>query len=403
MKAALLLLLAACAAPSPIPSGEKPSWVSTPNGDLRFPPDRYVAAVGSVPVGQKPVPQVLAAVDDAARSAVASQLAAAVALGFDLRGAVKIEGRWRQGDTAYAWGVFDLASAQARQAAKVSAQQQSAAGALAQGDAALADKPADALRSFVRARNEAAAAEDAAKLLRALGGKPEAPPTQADAEARIAALVPELTLNVVEGDRQLAVPGKPLPQPIVFTAWLKGKRAAGLPVTATVPGGRASAAVVGDDGRGEVRVADAGQASAPVSISLDWAALGAPAGAAWTPAAGVTAAVLRKSVATTRVLVLAVEKALSSALAGALTKAGFPVQDGQPLLEKFGAARIAAMTDAQLRDAARRVADVVVAGSVAAGVHAVDVASGQELFRAPAGKGVSAALQAALVKSASEP
>src|SRR6185503_1865240 len=103
-----------------------------------------------------------------------------------------------------------------------------------------------------------------------------------------------------------------------------------------------------------------------------------------------------------RVLVLAAEHALDSALTGALSKAGFPVQDGKELMEKYGAG-IVKMTDAQLRDAGRRTADVVVVGSVAGGVHALEVSTGRELFRAPAGKGVSAALTAALSKAAAEP
>ena len=41
------LLLCACASAGPIPGGDKPAWVSTPNGDLRYPADRYIAQVGS--------------------------------------------------------------------------------------------------------------------------------------------------------------------------------------------------------------------------------------------------------------------------------------------------------------------------------------------------------------------
>jgi hypothetical protein len=258
-------------------------------------------------------------------------------------------------------------------------------------------------------RAEAAAALDGVTLLRALGGKADPPAALADAESRVGALLGELTLTVVEGDRQLAGEGKPLPQPIMFSAWLKGKKAVGLPVAVTVPGGRAAGVAVGPDGRGEVRVEDAGRfgKEQSVSIAVDWPGLlGAAQVPAWIaalPKASVTAVALRKGVETTRVLVLAADRGLSSALTAALRKAGFAVQDGQALLDKFGAERIAAMTDAQLREASRRVAEVVVMGGVGADVHALEVASGQVLFRAPAGKGVSAALQAALVKAASEP
>lgn len=401
MRIALFLLLAACAAPSPIPTGDRPSWVSTPNGDLRFPPDRFVAAVGSVPVGQQPAPALLATVDAAARKAVLAQLAAAVAAGFDPGPGIHVEGRFRQGDTAYAWAVFDRAAALAEQAARVAARQKAAAELLAQAEAGAADDPLQALRTAARARLDSAAADDGLAVVRGLEGKADVPATTAAAESRAKALAGELTLTVVDGDRQLGVPGRPLPQPIVFTAWLKGKKAVGLPVAVSMPGGRAAAAAVGEGGRGEARVDDPGKFE-PVVLAADWPALtGAPAAAvAWLPAVSVSATVLRKSVQTTRVLVLAAERALANALTGALQKAGFAVQDGQGLIDKFGAERIAAMTDAQLREAARKVAEVVVVGSVGGDVHALDIATGQELFRARAGKGVSSALQAALVKSA---
>ncbi|HUJ25075.1 MAG TPA: hypothetical protein VLW85_03590, partial [Myxococcales bacterium] len=306
MRLALFLLLVACAAPSPIPAGDKPSWVSTPNGDLRFPPDRFVAGVGSVPVGQQPAPALLASVDAAARQAVVAQLAAAVAGGFDPSPGIHVEARWRQGDTAYAWAVFDRQGALDQQAAKVSARQKAAADLLAQAEAAEADQPMQALRMYVKARLGSAAADGGLAVVRGLGGKAEAPATAGEAESRAARLAGELTLTVVEGDRQLGVPGKPLPQAIVFTAWLKGKKAAGLPVAVSVPGGRAAAATVGEGGRGDARVDDPGKFE-PVVLSADWPALtGVPAAAVtWLPAVSVSATVLRKSVQTTRVLVLA--------------------------------------------------------------------------------------------------
>jgi len=485
-----LLLAAACAGPNPIPSGDKPAWVSTPNGDVRFPPDRYLAAVGSVPVGQKLAPDLLASVDAAAREAVAGgvksgiaaevtsftnsqaqrrsaadkltadQRLAEVLAGFDLASAIQIQGRWRSGDTAYAWAVFDKQKEQEAQAAKASEHEKLAKDLLAQGDAAAAQTPADALRSYARARTEAAAAQGGFLLARGLGGKAELTGTMAEAEGKVGALLEELTLTVAEGDRQRAVESKPLPQPIVFTAWLKGKKAVGLPMAVTVAGGRANNVSVGPDGKGEVRVDDIGKFAKreqQIQIAVDWPGLlGVPADRvpAWIsaqPNAGVTAVALKKGIETTRVLVLIYEKIdggfpvtqppLAAVLASSLQKAGFDVQNGQALLDKFGAERISRMTDAQLREAAKRVADVVVIGSAVsryasnygtttvfhrakADIRALEVQSGQVVFQAPAdevkskrpgepntagrsalqalGEALAPPLQAALVKAAME-
>ena len=94
-----IVFLCACAGKGPIPGGDKPAWVSTPNGDVRFPADRFVAAVGSVQVGPKETgPGLLASVDDAARKAVMSALGP-VAAELGLPAGIEIAGRWRQGDT----------------------------------------------------------------------------------------------------------------------------------------------------------------------------------------------------------------------------------------------------------------------------------------------------------------
>ncbi len=435
--ASILLLAAACATPNPIPAGEKPAWVSTPNGDVRFPPDQFAAAVGSVALAQQPAPELLASVDDAARAAVSADVEQSVAaeLGaaqltekpaaaelvrkLDLTAAVDIRGRWRAGDTAYAWAVFDKGKARDAQAAQAGEHDKLAKDLLAQGDAAAQGAPADALRSYARARSEAAAAMQTALLARALGGKAEATSTVAEAEEKVGELLEELTLTVVEGDKQRAAEGKPLPQPVVFTAWLKGKKAVGLPMAVSIPGGRAASVTVGPDGRGEVRVEDIGKFAKReqlIAIALDWPALlgvapsAVPAWITAQPVAGTTATAYKKGVETTRVLVLVYEKIdggfhvahppLAAALTGSLKKAGFDVQNGQPLLAKYGAERISRMTDAQLREAAKRVADVVVIGTAVsryasgssatavwhrarADIRAVEVASGLVLFQAP--------------------
>jgi hypothetical protein len=233
----------------------------------------------------------------------------------------------------------------------------------------------------------------------------------------------ELTLSVVDGDQQRAADGKPLPQPIVFTAWLKGKRAVGLPMAVTIAnGGRASNVTVGPEGKAEVRVDDIGKfakGEQQIQIAVDWPGLlgvSAEQVPAWIAAehrAGISAVALKRGVSTLRVLVLVYEKVdgggavAEPPVAGKITMAlkaqGFDVQNGQGLLDKFGAERVSKMADAPLRDAARRVADVVVIGSATsryssnfgtttvwhrarADIRAVDVSTGAVLFTAPEGE-----------------
>lgn len=443
-------LLAACAA-GPIPGGEKPSWVSAPASDPRFPPDKFVAAVGSTSVGQKPVPELLAGVDATARAAVAAALQSTISAevssyesvqtqggrteeklsaeqrvkqvvqDFDLAAAIEVQARWREGDTAYAWAVLDKAKALALQQGKVADHEKLARQLLSQGAAAETDAPADALRSYARARTEAEAALGGVLLLRALGGKAEVTGTVAEAEGKLNTLLGKLVLTIVEGDGQRAIEGRALPQPVVFSASIAGKRASGLPVAVTVPGGRAEPSVtVGPEGRAEARVDDIGKftkAEQQIRIGLDWPRLlGLPAdkAPAWTavaPRAGITAVAVKKSIETTRVLVLLYEKVdggtpvteppVTSAINGALQRAGFDVQDSKALLEKFGAEWLAGLADAQLKETSKSRADLVVVGTVIsryssnfgattvwyrarADLRVIDVATGQIVFQAPA-------------------
>jgi hypothetical protein len=400
-------LIAACAS-GPIPTGEKPIWVLAPISDLRFPPDRFICAVGTTSVGNKPAPELLASADASARAAVAAALQGAVgrqvAQDFDLAAGAIVQGIWREGDTAYAWGVLDKSRALALQRGKVAEREKLARDLLAQGEAAeAAGAPADALRGYARARTEADVALSGVMLLRALGGRAEAGDAIAKADARMSALLEKLVLTVVEGDRQRVAPGKALAQPVVFTAWIAGKRAAGLPFAVTVPGGHATAVTVSADGRAEVRVDDIGKFEKPeqeVRIDLDWQRLlgeKAPAWISGAPKAGITAVALKKAVETTRVLVLINEKLESggpvsgapagSAVTSVLQHAGFEVQDAKPIVTKFGAERLARLSDAQVKEAARGRADVVVIGTISGGrpeVRAIDVASGQIIFQSPA-------------------
>src|SRR6059058_4995239 len=171
-RATLALVLCACASKGPIPTGDRPAWVSTPNGDVRFPSDRFIAQVGSTAVGAKPAPELLASVDAAAKAAVASTLTSAIAaesrnfetngatpeqLAADLLAGIEIQGRWRAGDTAYGWAILDKSKALAAQQAAVADHEKLARELLAQGAAVEREKPADALRAYARARGEAAA------------------------------------------------------------------------------------------------------------------------------------------------------------------------------------------------------------------------------------------------------
>jgi len=415
----VLALIAACAS-GPIPTGEKPIWVQAPISDLRFPPDKFICAVGTTSVGDKPAPELLASADAAARAAVGAALQGAVGRqvtqDFDLTAGVEVQGKWREGDTAYAWGVLDKSRALALQQGKVAEREKLARDFLAQGEAAeSAGAPADALRGYARARTEADAALGGVMLLRALGGKAEAGDAIAKADGKMSALLEKLVLTVVEGDRQRVAPGKALAQPVVFTAWIAGKRAAGLPFAVTVPGGHAAAVTVGAEGRAEVRVDDIGAFVKPeqeVRIDLDWQRLLGEKAPAWisaAPKAGITAVALKKAVETTRVLVLINEKLESggpvsdapagSAVTSALQRAGFEVQDAKPIVTRFGAERLARVSDAQVKEAARGRADVVVIGTVSSGsaaVRAIDVASGQIIFQSKAGEGPDLAGRAAL-------
>ena len=446
-----LVLLAACAS-GPIPTGQKPLWVNAPQSDLKFPPDKFVSAVGSTTVGQKPAPELLGTVDAAARASLAASLASTISSevnsfesvqtkngqteeklsaemrvkqvvsDFDLTPAMEIAGRWREGDTAYAWAVLDKAKAQALQQGKVADHEKLSRELLAQGAKAEEDgAPADALRAFARARTEADAALGGVLLLRALGGKAEVTGTVAEAEGKLGTLLGKLVLTVVDGDGQRAAEGKALAQPVRFTAWMAGKPAAGLPIAANVPGGRAEeSVVVGPDAKGSVRVDDIGKFTKPeqqIQLGIDWARLlgvtreKAPAWTAVAPKASATAVALKKGVETTRVLVLLYEKVdggnavseppVSSTLATTLSKAGFDVQDSKALITRYGAERLSALSDKDLREAAKGKADVVVIGTVTsryssnfgsttvwhrarAEVRAVDMGTGQVVFTSPA-------------------
>ena len=413
-KLSAALLLCACAGRGPIPTGDKPAWVSTPNGDVRFPSDRFLAAVGSTPVAKKPAAELLAAVDGAARAALAAQLSAAVAaeaqalqtesLAPELLAGLSIQDRWRSEDTTYAWAVFDKASALAAQQARVAAHEKAANDLLAQAAAEASGKPADALRTYARAREEAAAELPAIALVRALGGKADTSAAAGEAEAKVTELLTGLVLNVIAGDQQRATDGAALEEPIVFSAWIKGRRAAGLPMAVSIAnGGRAAGVVVGADGKAEVRVESVGkfaQPQQPIEIAVDWAALlgvaadKVPAWIAAQPKAALTATALRKGLDTTRVLVLIPAKADAASVTAALKAAGFgDVQSGEALYAKYGVARISRMSDAQVRDASRRIADVVVFGG-----RAIDVRSGAILY-APARGLVAAELTEALRKA----
>jgi hypothetical protein len=185
-------------------------------------------------------------------------------------------------------------------------------------------------------------------------------------------------------------------------------------------GGSVEHVAIGPEGKAEARIADVGafaKAEQEIQIAVDWPALlgvGADKVPAWiaaVPNAGVKAVAYKKGVSSTRVLVLVDEKIeggdraddgpCAGRLNAGLKAQGFQVQDGRALLDKFGAERIVKMPDAQLRDAAKRVADIVVVGTAVSAfaanfgaatafhkarsnLHAFEVASGAVIFTAPA-------------------
>jgi len=145
-----------------------------------------------------------------------------------------------------------------------------------------------------------------------------------------------------------------------------------------------------------------------IAAGIDWARLlGVAKPPAWTalaPKAGATAIALKKSVQTTRVLVLIQEKIeggnpvaeppVSAAVSQALQRGGFDLQSAKAFTEKVGAEKMGSLSDDQLKDAAKGIADVVVYGTVTsryssnfgsttvwhrarAEVRAIDLATGQ--------------------------
>ena len=360
-----------------------------------------MAAVGTAQVAQKATPQdAVAAVDAAAKEAV-MKLVGPVAKDLGLPAGVQVADRWQQGTTAYALGVFDKAKALADQQAKVAAAEKSAQDLLAQGKTEEDEKPADALRDYARARMATEASAAPVALVQGLGGTVADSTVAQDAENKVSALRRELVLSVVQGDQQRAAEHKPLPAPIVFTAWLKGKRAGGLPMAVTVPGGSTTHVVISPEGKAEAQVADVGAfgrgVEQQIQIGVDWPVLlGVPATPEWVSkgaTGAITAKVLKKGISTMRVLVLAQQKNDRDRLTAALKDTGFDVQNGEALINKFGAERIGKMTDAQLRDAARRVADVVLTGG--GPIRAVEVSSGTVLYSGPVGSGLVDALKKA--------
>lgn len=205
-------------ASGPIPTGEQPKSVTQASADPRFPADKFIAAVGTTTVGAKPAGDLLATVDAAARASLAAAVSSTISSevkslesvdvvngksderlsaeqrvrqlveGFDLTSAITIEGRWREGDTAHAWAVLDKAKALSLQQGKIADRAKLAQNLVAQGDAAVATAPADALRAYARARVEADGALNGLLLLRALGGKAGPSATGPEAQGKLAVL-----------------------------------------------------------------------------------------------------------------------------------------------------------------------------------------------------------------------
>lgn len=412
-----LLALVGCAAGSvrAIRGGERPEWVG--GVDKRYPSSRAVLGVGLAQV----VPgatseEILARVDAAARADLVKKLQVSVSSevssveaasshagdsfsvenrvrevveNFDLYG-VEIVDRWYDEDAevAYALAVLDKAKAVPRIQAKLVEAERVAAEFAAKGDAALANDPGTALRHYLKGRAESEKAGQAAVLYRVLTGQPAPGGSNARLEANVTELLGALRLEVVEGDHQRVAPGRPLPRPVIVEATVMRDGqpipVPTLPLRVEYPGGRAEPRVTTDaTGRATVNVHDAGRFATleqRLVVRLDLQELAGLAPGASQPGwldarpSEAVATVVKKSRETTRVIVKVLESIengspvvdslVQSTIVSALTRANVVVQDSKELVARVGSEeRLASMSDAELKEIARGLADVIIIGS----------------------------------------
>ncbi|MFN7131166.1 MAG: hypothetical protein ACK4N5_03735 [Myxococcales bacterium] len=412
-----LLALAGCASGGAraIRAGDRPSWVD--GKDARYPGERAVLGVGLAQITKDATSeQLIAQLDSAARAELVKKLQVSVSSevsaieaasssggdsfsvetrtrevveNFDLTG-VEIVDRWRDDDAGvvYALAVLDKAKFVPRLQAKMMEAERIAGEFAARGDAAVQRDPGSALRHYLQARAEADKANQAAVIYRVLTGQPAPGGSAAKVAAKVTELLVALKLEVVDGDRQRAQDGKPLARPVVFSATLaRGEEplpVSGLPLLIDFRGGRVDPRVATDpSGRVAVAVQDAGRFTTPerrLVARLDWHNLlgldPAQPLPAWTSSRPIeaSATLIKKSKETTRVIVKILEtieggtpvldSLVQSTVVSALTSANVVVQDPKELVDRVGGEdKLATMSDLEIKEKARGLADVIIIGS----------------------------------------
>lgn len=420
--ALLLFGLVACAGGlATIQGGPRPTWA---DGQA----DRLPAFEGkltAVGIVQKKsglsVEQALAELDASARAAlirklqvtVSSELTATesavdgvesssvesrtreVVQAFDLQG-VEIAARWQDeaAGVLYALAVLDKGAAAARLQAQMMEAGTVAEDFYERGESAIREGDAGAaLLHFAKARTEAERAVQSAVLFRALTTRSaDDIPSIPRYEARASALLNDVSVSVVDGDRQRTSDGKGLPRPVVFEARLihggKSFPLSGVPVSVSLDSGRYEAQPSTDaSGRVSVQVLDVGTFAQPervLSARVDWEGFarlagvdvsrGIPAWLAGRPALEAKATVVKKSKETLRVIVKVMESIengstmseslVQSAIVEALVGAKVVVQDPKALVDRVGGeAALATLSDEEIKEKARGLADVIVIGT----------------------------------------
>jgi hypothetical protein len=313
---------------------------------------------------------------------------------------IQIVDHWRDDEskTGYALAVLDRTQAGPKLKDEVKAKLKSADDFVAKGDAALASDPGAALKAYLKARAEAESALAKYLILKVVSNeqfdsaKGVEAPSYATYEQKITGVLNNISLLAVEGDGARATPGKPLARPLVVKAeYKKGsstKPLSGLTFAFALDGGKIDSKVTTDpEGVAKASVSDPGPLagnSTKVVATVDWEGLASSAGVDVSKGAPVwlkgvklpevSFKLVAKGLASTRVLVKIMENieegspvsesAVESAIIADLTKAGFDVKDSKALVDAVGGAeKLATISDAELKEKARGLADVIIVGT----------------------------------------
>jgi hypothetical protein len=291
----------ACASVSTGRAREKPDWIDHPAAQLRFPPDRFVAATGCIGTQGLSEADSRAKLESAARAVVAMQVAGQVRAtlldeerlrssggsdveserilhqridqtvrDFDLS-SISIEERWSDQGTACALAVLDKGRAIQIELPQIAELARSMSDHASKGDLLISTDPGSALREYLRAAVDAEKAAGKRSLVRALGGQVEDIVSSTEVVASLTTAVGRLTLKVTGGGDQRARDGKALPQPIALQATVGEVPAAGLPIRIRLDGGRTPARASTDPkGLALVRVDSVGAFNAPEKVLSAW-------------------------------------------------------------------------------------------------------------------------------------